>query len=117
MEMWLVTLTHKSPVSVREAEKRLIKKLRELPGRPEHLAVTHGDSFPHHHVWIEETAGMALLNQWKGRAAAHIGSVDTEMLMEYLRGGRLTSFYSSSFAGGTISDSSTSKQGESSDGK
>ena len=86
-----ITLTYKEAISVEMAEEQLIKKLRGLPGRPEHLAVTHGKEHPHHHVWIQDDSV----------------DVPIERMVEYLQSGKLTSFYSSSFDGGSISESST----------
>lgn len=102
-----ITLTYKEAISVEMAEEQLIKKLRGLPGRPEHLAVTHGEEHPHHHVWIQDDSGDALLKSWEGRAVSHKVDVPIERMVEYLRNGKLTSFYSSSFDGGSISESST----------
>ena len=102
-----ITLTYKEAISTEMAEAQLIKKLRGLPGRPEHLAVTHGEDHPHHHVWIQDDGGEALLKSWEGRVAAHEVTVSASQMVEYLRGGRLTSFYSTSFNGGSTSVSST----------
>lgn len=114
--MWIVTLTYKDWIPTEQAETLLIKKLRELPKKTEHLAVTHGKNQPHHHVLVEKNAGKALMTGWEGRASAHEVTVPVERLAEYLREARLTSFYSSSFEKGPDSDNSASKTGELSEG-
>lgn len=114
--MQFITLTYLKRVSMEEAEERLIKKLRELPGNPEHLAVTHREGCPHHHVLIEKDAAEVLAERWAGKASMHEAELSQEEIAAYLRGTGLTSFYSSSFEKGPDSDNSASKAGELSDG-
>ena len=114
--MWLVTLTYHQRISMEEAEACLIKKLRELPENSEHLAVTHREDCPHHHVLIEKDAAEVLAKQWTGKTTIHEVDFPLSQIVSYLRGARFTSFYSSSFEKGPDSDNSASNTGELSDG-